>query len=56
MTVTYWNKLVEDINGVSKQTPPTIGDKLLSNMKAAAVGQTSGSSFSNLRHICGRQR
>ena len=36
--VTYWNKLVEDINGVSKQTPPTIGDKLLSNMKAAAVG------------------
>lgn len=36
--VAYWNKLVEDINGVSKQTPPTIGDKLLSNMKAAAVG------------------
>lgn len=36
--VSYWNKLVEDINGVSKQTPPTIGDKLLSNMKAAAVG------------------
>lgn len=36
--ITYWNKLVEDINGVSKQTPPTIGDKLLSNMKAAAVG------------------
>lgn len=36
--VTYWNKLVEDINGVSKQEPPTIGDKLLSNMKAAAVG------------------
>lgn len=36
--ISYWNKLVEDINGVSKQTPPTIGDKLLSNMKAAAVG------------------
>ncbi len=29
---------MEDINGVSKQEPPTIGDKLLSNMKAAAVG------------------
>ena len=36
--VDYWNKLVEDINGVSKQGPSTIGDKLLSNMKAASVG------------------
>lgn len=34
----YWNKLVEDINGMSRQEPPTLGDKLLSNMKAAAVG------------------
>lgn len=34
----YWNKLVEDINGMSRKEPPTFGDKLLSNMKAAAVG------------------
>lgn len=33
----YWNKLVEDINGMSRKAP-TGYDALLSNMKAAAVG------------------
>lgn len=36
--ISYLNKLVEDINGMSRGLPPTLGDKLLSNMKAAAVG------------------
>ena len=36
--VAYWNKLVQDINGMSRQEAPTLSDKLLSNMKAAAVG------------------
>lgn len=34
----YWNKLVEDINGMSHKEDSTEYDKLLSNMKAAAVG------------------